>query len=263
MADRQDPPMGAIFLEALQGSNGVQFYRREFLLAVRALADRKGLPIIADEVLTCGGRTGKFFAYELYEGFTPDFVVFGKGLQTSGIAEVRRPGRAYSQTIGEWDLGTTTAGGDATRFLKGAQVMKRIREGGLMENATKVGAYLVEKLREVQKFHGVTPDVSGAGFIIGMSHLEGAQAEVSPIVMLKRRDRYLPPLTLSKADVDDVITALKKPLPNVHLLRAKRDVAEMRAELNDTTDPNRRRWLESNIANFDAWIAEREKAKTQ
>lgn len=224
MATDKGSPIGAIFLEPVQGANSVQFYRTEFLLELRKLADQHGLPIIADEVLTGGGRTGKFFAYQNYPGFTPDFVVFGKGLQASGIAAIAREGQQPTQKPQEFDLGVTTAGGDAVRFLKGAQVMKRIREGGLLEQAADVGAYLLERLKEVQSFHNVPVDASGMGLLLGMSKVDGTKAEVSE-AWGHMRTRYLPPLTLTRADVDEVIKDLLRELPSEVLadLKARRE----------------------------------------
>jgi 4-aminobutyrate aminotransferase-like enzyme len=258
-ANNDNPPLGAIFLEVIQGANSVRFYRPEFLLAVRALADKHAIPLICDEVLTGGGRTGKMFAYEHIQGFKPDFVVFGKGLQTSGIAQVHRPeAQTYSQGLHKDDLGITTAGGDAVRFLKGAQVMKRIREGGLMENAAEVGAYLEQRLREVQKFHKLPIDCDGVGLILGMSKVDGAKYEVSN-AWGHTRTRYLPPLTLSKADVDAVISDLLKTLPR----EAVRELQDRRAEQvralaevearTDLTPESKRNWM-LNIQGFIARI---------
>lgn len=207
--ENKKEPLGAIFLEPVQGANGVRFYRTGFILAVRALADKHGVAIIADEVLTGGGRTGKMFAYEHYAGFEPDFVLFGKGLQAAGVLAVGRQGRAESQKARTFDLGVTTAGGDATRFLKGAQVLDRIRESNLIANAAEVGAYLEQRLQDVQRRHGATPDASGVGLLVGVQRIAGANVEVSHSPG-KQRDRYMPPLTLTKADVDAVVEALLK-----------------------------------------------------
>ncbi|OGQ26196.1 MAG: hypothetical protein A2138_17855 [Deltaproteobacteria bacterium RBG_16_71_12] len=266
MATDTKSPIGAIFLEPVQGANSVQFYRTEFLLELRKLADKHGLPIIADEVLTGGGRTGKFFAFENYPGFAPDFVVFGKGLQTSGIAAVAREGQLSSQQPHEFDLGVTTAGGDAVRFLKGAQVMKRIREGGLLEQSADVGAYLLERLKEVQQFHNVPVDASGMGLLLGMSKVDGSKSQVSE-AWGNLRTRYLPPLTLTRDDVDLVIRDLLRELPSEVLadLKARRELLQKDLlelpTVKDIPDGLRKVLLESStkrLAEVEAAIVDRE-----
>jgi 4-aminobutyrate aminotransferase-like enzyme len=226
------PPIGAIFIEPVQGAKGVLFYRPEFMHALRSLADELKLPIIADEVLTGGGRTGKFFAYEHYQGFEPDFVVFGKGLECAGIAAVRRKGQVPSQMPGQYDMGVTTAGGDSVRMLKGAQVMKRIREGNLMERAATTGAYLTSKLRDVQQHHGVTPDASGLGMLIGMTHVNGTKYEVSHS-WATTRDRYMPPLTLTTSEAELVVNDLMKKLPDENLPKLRDRLEAMKGWVAD------------------------------
>ena len=121
---------------------------------LRALCDKLQVPIFADEVLTGGGRTGKFFAYQHYVGFEPDFVTFGKGLQVAGVAQVNRKGVYWYAPHA-----STTVGHYSEPLLKGAQVLDRIREGKLMENATKVGARIVKNLQKHDKVKpGDTPD---------------------------------------------------------------------------------------------------------
>lgn len=186
-------------------------------------------------MLTGGGRTGKFFAYQNYPGFAPDFVVFGKGLQTSGIAAVEREGQLPTQKPHEFDLGVTTAGGDAVRFLKGAQVMKRIREGGLLEQSAEVGAYLLERLKEVQRFHDVPVDASGMGLLLGMSKVDGSKSQVSE-AWGNKRTRYLPPLTLTRDDVDLVIKDLLRELPSEVLAELKEHRERLQKDLVELPD---------------------------
>lgn len=135
--------IGGIFLEPILGAGGVMSYRSSFLEKVRVLADEFQVPIFADEILTGGGRTGKFFAYQHYEGFEPDFVTFGKGLQAAGLAQVRR---GTYNSISSFEIVTSKF--YVEPLLKGAQVLKAIREENLIENAAETGKYFLKLLRE-------------------------------------------------------------------------------------------------------------------
>jgi acetylornithine/succinyldiaminopimelate/putrescine aminotransferase len=139
-------PIGGLLLEPIQGANGVRFYRTEFLLRVRSLCDELKIPIFADEILTGGGRTGKFFAYEHYEGFEPDFVTFGKGLQAAGIAGVSRANASVHYNPLRR---ITTLSQNNEVLLKSAQIMTRIKDGNLMARISESGAYLIHRLKNL------------------------------------------------------------------------------------------------------------------
>ncbi|MFZ4712213.1 MAG: aminotransferase class III-fold pyridoxal phosphate-dependent enzyme [Bacteriovoracaceae bacterium] len=199
--NNSEKPIGGVLFEAILGSKGVYFYRPEFALKLRNLCDKYKIPIFADEILTGGGRTGKFFAFEHYEGFEPDFVSFGKGLQISGIGR-------YSRENGlgiSYNTGPVTNRGQVDALLKGWAVLKRIHEGNLIENARETGAYMLQKLQESA---GTTdPEkLRGMGLLIADKIYEGEKKMDLNYVF----ERIMPPLTLSKKDVDDLIIKKKK-----------------------------------------------------
>lgn len=192
-------PIGGLLLEPILGAKGVYFYRPEFMTKLRTLCDKLKIPIMADEVLTGGGRTGKFFAYEHYKGFEPDFVTFGKGLQVAGVAQVSRQG-VYSRSPSQM----TTLTSYSEPLLKGAQVLTRIHEGKLIENAARVGAHIVKKLRAHQKAHprdyrDAEGPVRGMGMLIF--------SRIRPHGVMDAMGRLMPPLTLTKAQADQVFSA--------------------------------------------------------
>jgi acetylornithine/succinyldiaminopimelate/putrescine aminotransferase len=139
-------PIGGLIFEPILGAQGVYFFRNEFLLRLRNLCDQLHVPIIADEILTGGGRTGKFFAYQHYEGFEPDYVTFGKGLLVSGVAKVKRDPGTRPWLRGQYRFGTTIKY-FLEPILKSTQILKRIHDDNLMKDAEEVGAYFVEKLK--------------------------------------------------------------------------------------------------------------------
>jgi 4-aminobutyrate aminotransferase-like enzyme len=128
--------IGAIIIEPIQAPyyKPMRFYRPEFLIELRRLADELHLPIIADETLTGGGRTGELFAFQHYPGFEPDFVVFGKAMMVNGVGSWRRAGHpAY-----EFPKAMVTLEGDPARLLRAAQWLKCLNSGTL-ENIVAIG----------------------------------------------------------------------------------------------------------------------------
>lgn len=203
-------PIGGLLIEPVLGAKGVYFYRPEFLLALRKLCDKLQIPIMADEILTGGGRTGKFFAYQHYKGFEPDFVTFGKGLQVAGVAAVQRSAPTDAQGKLQWDKappryqlprGMTTLTAYNEPLLKGAQVMTRIHDGKLMQNAERVGKKIVAKLRAYAKanpseYRDKEGPPRGLGFLIF--------SRVRPGGVMDAMGRLMPPLTLTQKQADQI-----------------------------------------------------------
>ncbi len=198
-------PVGAILIEPIIGAKGVMFYRPEFMTKLRTLCDRLGIVVVADEILTGGGRTGKFFAYEHYKGFQPDFVTFGKGLQVAGVATVYRDKGLYL----DFDHGQTTLQHYSEALIKGARVMTRIKDGNLMENARRVGEQMVRRIKahdpKLDSSH--TPDKDG-------DHAKGPTRGMGLLVYSNNQYkgvrsamyRLMPPLTITSQEVDRLFT---------------------------------------------------------
>ena len=194
-------PIGALLMEPIIGAKGVMFYRPEFMTKLRSLCDRLGIVVVADEVLTGGGRTGKFFAYQHYKGFQPDFVTFGKGLQVAGVATVYRDKGLFL----DFDHGQTTLQHYSEPLLKGARVMTRIHDGKLMDNAVKVGAHMVSRIKahDGKLAPNHTPEQDG-------SHARGPTRGMGLLVYSNNQYqgvrsamyRLMPPLTITKREVD-------------------------------------------------------------
>lgn len=198
-------PVGGLLMESILGPKGVYFYRPEFLLRLRTLCDRLKIPIMADEILTGGGRTGKFFAYQHYPGFEPDFVTFGKGLQVAGVASVSRFTAPDGQRPPHYPMASkmTTLFQYNEPLLKGTQVLNRIRESKLMDNAAKMGRLIVRKLRAYQRAH---PDLhrDAEGPVRGMGML--IYSRVKPRSVRSAMNRLMPPLTLNKTDIEQIFS---------------------------------------------------------
>ncbi len=203
--------VGAIFMEPIPASEGVKIFRTEFLLKLRVLADKYETPIYADEILSGGGRTGKFWGFLHYEGFVPDLVSFGKGLALSGIFEPEREfhtGRRRA-SLGYGPMATTMV--NPLALVQALQVLKTIWNRRLDLNAAVTGAYLMERTREALNKKGSAKsdnheNLSGIGLLItGFPFYTLSPYDSQRKLRPGYNERILPVLTTTKEDIDWVI----------------------------------------------------------
>ncbi|MCD4656545.1 MAG: L-lysine 6-transaminase [Planctomycetes bacterium] len=164
-ADNPDD-IAAIIIEPIQGEGGDNHFRAEFFQGLRKLADEFEAMLIVDEVQTGGGSTGKFWAFEHF-GFTPDIICFGKKTQVCGIMANSRIDEVENNVFSYSGRINSTWGGNLVDMLRGMKYAEIIREDNLLENAAKVGAHFVSKLREFgEKYPNVMSNVRGRGLFM-------------------------------------------------------------------------------------------------
>lgn len=160
------PPeeVAAFFLEPIQGEGGYLVPPPGFIPKLKALLERHGILLVADEVQTGAGRTGLFFALE-HEGVQADVYVLAKGLASGYPLSAL----LFQEELGSWRPGAhgTTFGGQAVSAAA-AHATLDLLEGGLMENAAQVGAFLLQELRGMQARYPFLGDVRGRGLMIGL-----------------------------------------------------------------------------------------------
>lgn len=164
-ARRVDPKdVAAIVVEPVQGEGGYVFPPEGWLRAIRELCDRHGILLVADEVQSGIGRTGRMFACE-HEGVEPDILVTAKGLG-SGL-----PIGALiaKETVSTWESGAhgTTFGGNPVCCAAALATLELV-EDGLMANARARGDELLAGARALAERHPVIGDVRGRGLMIGI-----------------------------------------------------------------------------------------------
>ncbi len=208
------PDVGAVILEPIQGEGGVCVPQEGYLRQVRNLCNEKKVLLIFDEVQTGLGRTGKLFAHE-YSGVTPDIMTLAKGLGngvpigamgcTEEVASGFSPG-AHACTFGGNPLSTAAA----------VATIKALTSPGFIEKAAETGQYFFEKLRAFVSKYPAIVDVRGKGLMVGVEMKE----PVAPIIekLLSAGIvcgpagphvlRFIPPLVITKQDVDRVVAAL-------------------------------------------------------
>ena len=140
---RRDETVG-VMIEPIQGEGGVVVPRADYLKRVREWCERNKLLLILDEVQTGMGRTGKFFAFE-HAGIKPDIVTLAKALG-GGLpigAMIARAEIASSFTPGSHG---STFGGNPVASAAAVAVIDALEQDGVLENASSVGAYMIERL---------------------------------------------------------------------------------------------------------------------
>jgi len=211
----------AVMLEPMQGEGGVNIPDDNYLTAVRAWCDQKGILLIFDEIQTGVGRTGTLFAYEQY-GIEPDIMTLAKGLASGiPIGAIMAKDRVSVFTPGEHG---STFGGNPLACAAGYATLKFILDNDIAENAEKVGQYLTNGLKSLrQKFQFIT-DVRGRGLLVALEFSRDI-AESVVMACLERgllvnrlkpnALRFMPPLIISNEEVDEALVILDRALSSI------------------------------------------------
>ena len=200
--------VAAVVIECVQGESGVIALDPAFVRALAAYCRKKDILLICDEVQCGNGRTGKLYAYEHY-GITPDLVTTAKGLAGGlPIGACLFFGDADVFTAGDHG---STFGGNPVACAGGISVLERLNAEFLLEVEGKA-AYMRAKLKG---FDGVE-DVTGLGLMIGLKTAKAAKDVASAclergLLVLTAHDRVrlLPPLNITKTEMDEGLSVLK------------------------------------------------------
>jgi predicted acetylornithine/succinylornithine family transaminase len=210
-----NPHTAAILLEPIQGESGIWPMDAAYLRAARELCDRHGLVLIFDEVQCGMGRTGKFFAAE-WAGVRPDIITMAKGL-ANGIpigALLARDEVAAALVPGTHGC---TFGGNFISTTAALTTLDVLFEEELMQNAQTVGAYFGEALRRWGKESGALSEVRQYGLMVGASLTRPVARELmrgalaAGLIFNAVGDsllRFLPPLCITTAEVDEAMATL-------------------------------------------------------
>lgn len=216
---QMDDDVCAVLLEPIQGEGGVHVPSDEYLQQVRALCDKHDALLIFDEVQTGVARTGKWFAY-MHSGVKPDILTFAKGIgggfPVAGFAVPERLAHVFKPG----DHGGTF-GGNPLACAAVYATLTTIKSEGLVDKVAEKGEYFKNELRKLQeKYHDKVTDVRGCGLMLGME----VAGEGKPIVESCLANnvivnctagnviRIVPPLIISREEIDIVVAALDKAL---------------------------------------------------
>ena len=215
------PETCAIMLEPIQGEGGINVPSVEYMRGVRQLCDEHKLLLIFDEVQTGLGRTGKLFAHEHF-GVTPDIMTLAKAL--AGGAPIGTM-LARAEVAAAFTPGThgSTFGGNPLMTAAALAAVRTLLEEGLLDQAMSRGAYLTMKLNQLKARYPFVLDVRGIGLMIGMElsipggeivktgHERGVLLNCTHDTVL----RFVPPLTVSEGQIDEMITILDGIFANI------------------------------------------------
>jgi len=212
-----------IILEPIQGEGGIYCSESSFLHQIRSICEERDIILIFDEVQCGMGRTGKFFAYETY-GVKPDIVTLAKGLGGGlPIGAVLVNEKIVSITQ-KGDQGSTFGGNPVC--TRAAQVIvNTIAQPDFLKNVFEKGKYLQQQLLETQqKFSDLIQEVRGVGLMWGMEIPGKAKLIVEKmltkgVIVNAANDnvlRLLPPLIVSKGEIDEMIKSLNEVLLDIY-----------------------------------------------
>ena len=199
-----DDTVCAIMIEMVQGEGGVVKLDEEFVKAVRAICDEKDILMIADEVQTGAGRTGKFLASEHF-GVKPDITTMAKGIAGGIPIGACLASEKCSAVLVPGTHGSTF-GGNPIACAGGNVVVSRVSSPEFLAEVQKKSEYIFDK---VSKMKGVA-SVTGLGLMIGIELTEKKAADVVKaaldkgllLLTAKTKVRLLPPLTITYEEID-------------------------------------------------------------
>jgi len=217
--------VAAILVEPIQGEGGYLVPPAGFLTGLRALCDAHGILLIFDEVQSGVGRTGRMFACE-HEGVAPDIMCLAKGLGSGlpiGAVVAKR------RLMQQWERGAhgNTYGGNPIACAAAIATLDLV-EREYAANAAEQGEYFIARLRDLAGDYACIGDVRGRGLMIGMELVEadGAPARALCDAVITRAFhngllllscgsstvRFMPPLSVSREDVDEAFVLLRNAL---------------------------------------------------
>jgi len=222
-----DPKTCAVMVEPIQGEGGVNCPSEGYLKALREICDENKLLLMFDEVQVGMGRTGKLFAYE-HEGVEPDILTLAKSLAGGVPIGALLIKKEISDGFKPGDH-ASTFGGNPLASAAGVAALTAILEEGMLENCRKMGDYFLSELDKMKNKFPFIKEVRGKGLILGMELKMDGSSMVKE--MLKKRVlinctmgnvlRFLPPLIVTKEEIDRVVAALEEVFSNCGVRNAE------------------------------------------
>jgi 4-aminobutyrate aminotransferase len=221
----------AMLVEPVIGEGGYVVPPASFLRGLRSICNQHGILLIADEIQSGFGRTGRWFAHEMY-GVTPDIMTIAKGLASgmpiSGVI-------SRMDLMKKWVTGThgSTFGGNAVAAAAAVATIQAIREENMLGNAKERGLQLITGLRHLQEEHPAIGDVRGVGLMVGTEFrtanrqpdkttakavLHACQDKHLLLLTCGPWDntiRWIPPLVVTKEQIDQALSIFGEALKEV------------------------------------------------
>ena len=212
LKDAVNENTAAIIVEPIQGEGGVNVPDKEYLKEIEKICKENNIVFIVDEVQTGFGRCGTLFAHELFD-VKPDIMTMAKGIgggvPMGGILATEKVASAFVPG----DHGTTFGGGPLVCAAANA-VLDVFESDNILDNVNEVGDYFISKLKKLDK--DVIADVRGKGLMVGLELTKpGAEyvdkfREAGFLINCTAGNvlRFVPPLIITKAEIDEFVKAL-------------------------------------------------------
>ncbi|MDR2457970.1 MAG: aspartate aminotransferase family protein [Clostridiales Family XIII bacterium] len=207
----------AVMIEPVQGEGGIIPAEKEFLKNLRVLCDKSNLLLIFDEI-QCGiGRTGKFYAFETF-GIKPDIITMAKSLANGLPLGAAVAGKKCADVFTYGDHGSTFGGNPVS--CAAALAVSKIMTTKFLNKSSKIAKYLRKKLEVLKYKYSTIKEVRGVGLILGIDLTLNGKDIVNyclekGLIINCTHDtvlRLLPPLIITKKDVDCAIKILEEAL---------------------------------------------------
>ena len=206
----------AVMLELVQGESGVRPAEAAFVKDLADFCQQEGLLLIVDEVQTGMGRTGQLYSFEYY-GIIPDIVTLAKGLANGLPAGALLGKSSLASAFGPGSHGSTF-GGNKLAMATALETLNIMKETGFMEEVRSKSAILLEQLQLAFQDHPKISAVRGLGMMVGietsasLSRIVEAARQKGLIILTAGENviRLLPPLTISREEIQQGIAILKE-----------------------------------------------------
>ena len=211
----------AIIMETVQGEGGIYPATREFIQGVRKLCDEKDILLILDEIQCGMGRTGKMFAYDYYD-VKPDILTVAKALGCGVPIGAFVAGEKVEKALVAGDHGSTYGGNPLATAAANA-VFDMFESRHILDNGNEVGDYLGEKLASLVERYDFIKETRGLGLMRGLEFTIPvgdivAKSIASGLLIISAGTniiRFVPPLVITKENVDEMYEKLDKILSEV------------------------------------------------
>ena len=216
-----DDTVCAVMLEPIQGEGGIVVPHPDYLKGVKEICREKGALLIFDEIQTGMGRTGRLFAYEHF-GVSPDIMSLAKALGNGLPIGAMLSTELLSSAFGPGSHASTFGGTPLVTAVSKA-VLSSLLTDGWLEHCRNMGNYFMARLEELKKRHACIKEVRGLGLIIGVE-LDRPGAPVLEACVQRgflincaqeKVLRFVPPLVVTKKEIDQLIEALDAVLDGV------------------------------------------------
>ena len=204
--------IASLIIEPIQGEGGDNFFRKEFLQALRVICDENEIMLIFDEVQTGVGLTGKMWAWEHFD-VAPDLMTFGKKTQVCGCVSSRRIDEVPDNVFKESSRINSTWGGNLTDMVRSTIYLEIIKEENLLDAAADQGKYLKTHMQSLQEeFPELVINPRGLGLMCAFDlptvaqrdDLAGKIIENGVFILGsgEKAIRFRPPLNISRDELD-------------------------------------------------------------